>query len=152
MIDIEPDDEETFEDRLFERADNIGDIVTGKRKYTKEDFDQIKIYADRLLNKGKKRDEHGISPVRVIKKSPPKPNPLIVFINKYKSMPLSRLIGLSIIILFAVITIVTAAYLMFSIMVRLMNSGILGIIGFGILAFGLCMSTLLFFTLKYNRK
>lgn len=150
MIDIEPDDDETFEERLFEKADNIGDIVTGKKKYTKEDFDQIKIYAQRLLNKGKRRNEHGISPVRVIKKS--QSNPLIVFINKYKAMPLSRLVGLSIILIFAAVAISTAAYLLFSIMVKLMNSGIFGIIGFGILAFGLCMSTLLIFTLKFNRK
>lgn len=145
MIDVESDDDETFEDKLFEKADHIGDIVTGKKKYTKDDIDRIKIYTQRLLNKDKRSGK--IKP-----KNPPKPNPVSIFIKKYKSMPKSRLVGLIVIVIFALVTILAAGYLLFSIMMSLMNAGIFGIIGFGILAFGVCMSALLVFSLRFNRK
>jgi hypothetical protein len=140
MINIDDDDfeEETLEDRIFEKADYIGDILTGKRK--------IKLTLPKKPVKPKIIKSKKPSRISIIV------NDFKLSINKYKTMPLSRLIGLGIILLLAILIVAIVAYLLLSLMTTLLQLGILGFIIFAIFICVLCSSGILLLASRYTRK
>lgn len=141
MIDIDENEieEETLENKVFEKADYIGDILTGERK--------IKL----SLPERKQRESKP--------KKPRKPSQLKLFIedfkqsfSKYKNMSLSRLIGMSIILILSVSFVAFIGYLLFTLLTTLITFGILGLIGFAIFMCAVSGSAVILLASRYSRK
>jgi hypothetical protein len=140
MIDIEEEDieEETLEDRIFEKADYIGDILTGERK--------VKV---KLPDKNQKNLPH----------QRPKYSQFQLFINdfkksllKYKHMSLSRVIGMSIILILAISIMAIVGYLLFLLLTSLLKFGIAGLVGFTIFMCAVSGSVVLFVASRFTTK
>jgi len=139
MINIDEEDleEETLEDRVFEKADYIGEVLTGERKI------------------------HFKLPER---KQKPKPKPkrssrFTIFVNnfrrsllKYKEMSLARLIGLSILLILSITVIAVIGYLLLLLLAGLLKLGLIGLIGFSFLMCALSVSTILIIASRYSRQ
>lgn len=141
MIDIEEEDieEETLEDRVFEKADYIGDVLTGERK--------IKF---KLPEKERKLPQQ---------KKPRKPSQFSLLISdfkhsfaKYKNMSLSRIIGISIILILSISVVALIGYILFTLLTTLIALGILGLIGFAIFMCALSGSAVFLLASRYSRK
>jgi hypothetical protein len=137
-IDDEDFDEETLEDKVFEKADFIGEILIGERK--------IKL----ALPSGSSKPK----PVK-----PKKPSLFTKIINnykssfkKYKDMPLSRLLGLGILLLVAIFCISIVAYLLLLLMTELLKLGIMGFAIFAIFICAMCACGILLIAARYTRK
>lgn len=136
-IDDEDFDDETLEERVFEKADYIGEILTGERKI------------------------HFRLPERAIKTKlkPKHPSKFTIFINnfkksftKYKEMPLARLIGLSILIILSITVISIVIYLLVLLLTGLLKLGVVGLIGFSVIMCALSVTCVLILASRYNRK
>jgi hypothetical protein len=141
MIDIDDEEieEETLEDRVFEKADYIGEVLTGERK--------VKLSLPEKERKIQKP------------KSPRKPSQFKLFIedfkksfSKYKNMSLARLIGMSIILILSISVVAFIGYLLFILLATLITFGILGLIGFAIFMCALSGSAVLLLASRYSRK
>jgi len=140
MIDIDKDEieEETLEDKVFEKADYIGDVVTGVRK--------IKLKLPQKV-------------ISTQQKKPKKPSQIKLFIHdckksfsKYKNMSLSRLIGMSIILILSVSILAFVGYLLIFLLTSLLTFGVLGLVGFAIFMCALSGSIVLLIASRYTRK
>lgn len=134
MIDIESEEENSLEESILEKADHIGNIITGKEKIT---FDYSKFLPKKKLTKQYNADLK---------------NKLQSSINKYKQIQLSRFIGLSLMLILAISIISVIIYLLYSLFTILMSAGILGIVGFGIFSLTLSICIVLIISLKYRTK
>lgn len=140
MINIDDDEfeEETLEERVFEKADYIGEILVGEKKVN---LSLAKISRPKQTPK------------------PKKPSKLAIFINdfktsinKYKSMPLKRLLGLGIILLVMIFCIAIISYLLLTLMTELLKLGIIGFIIFAIFICSICICGILLLASRYTRK
>lgn len=137
MINIDDDDldEETFEDRIYDKADAIGEILTGERK--------IKF----------KMPKKEVKPIIKIKK----PSKVKTFFGnlkesliKYRKMSLSRIIGLGILFLLTTFIISIVVFLLLTLMTSLLSLGLIGFIIFIICICSLCISSILILVLKFK--
>jgi len=136
-IDDEDFDEETLEEKVFEKADYIGEVLIGERKINLT----LPKRSTPQLVKPKKPSKLSIS-INNFKTS----------LNKYKTMPLSRLIGLGIILLLAIFCISIIGYLLLSLMTELLKIGIIGFIIFSIFICAMCACGVLLLAARYTRK
>jgi hypothetical protein len=137
-IDNEDLDDETFENKMLEKADYIGEVLIGERK--------IKLQL----------------PKRKPQLTKPKPKKLSViqlFINnikqsfkKYREITLARLLGLSIIIIIIISILTISIYLLYLLLMELAKIGIVGIIGFTIFMCALSLSTIILIASRYTQK
>lgn len=137
-IDDEDFDEETLEDKIFEKADYIGEVLTGERK--------IKLALPKRQVKPKVVKPKKPSIISIII------NDFKLSINKYKTMSLPRLIGLGALLLLSILIVAIIAYLILSLMTALLQLGILGFIIFSIFMCTLCASGILLLASRYTRK
>jgi hypothetical protein len=137
MINIDDDDydEETLEERIFDKADFIGEIVTGERK--------IKLSLPKLPSKPKRKKPSKIA--KII-------NNFKISFNKYKNMSLKRFIGIGILLVSAIICISIVVYLLLSLMTELLKLGIMGFAIFSIFICTLCACGILLLASRYTRK
>jgi hypothetical protein len=137
-IDDEDLDEETLEDKVFEKADYIGEVITGERKIKfalpKRDI-KIKIVKPKKPSIFK-------TTISNFKKS----------FNKYKNMPLHRLIGLSIILILAITCVAIVGYLVMGLMVNLLKYGVIGFAIFSVFICALSACGILLLASRYTRK
>lgn len=140
MINIEEEDfdEETLEDRVFEKADYIGEILTGERK---------------IHFKLPTRTQH----IKIRKT--PQPSAIKIFINnikksisKYREMSLTRLIGMSILIILSISIIAFVGYLLLLLLTGLLKLGVIGLIGFSMIMCALSVSGVLILASRYARR
>jgi hypothetical protein len=136
-IDDEDLDDETLEERIFEKADYIGEVLTGERK--------IKLYTPK--------------PKKSQPKKPKKPSFIHKFIidmrksiTKYREMSIARIIGITILLLTAIICITSIAYLLFMLLSKLLTFGILGLVFFAIIMCAISMSGMLLLSSRFTRK
>lgn len=138
MIKIDDDDEETFEDKLFEKADYIGEILIGERKL------HLTLPKKQLIK------------IQPRPKKPSKFNILVsdfkTSITKYKTMSLSRLIGLGMIGLIIIFILSIIIYLLLSLFEALLKLGLIGFVVFAILLCTLCASGVLIIATRYSHK
>jgi len=134
-IDDEDFDDETFGERLFEKADYIGEIVTGKRKI------HLAIPKKDQIQKKSKPSNLAIF-IKNIKKS----------LAKYKNMSLPRIIGLIIILLLSICIIAFVGYLLFLLLTSLVKLGVIGLIGFSIFMCAISVSGILLLASRYTQK
>jgi hypothetical protein len=139
MINIDEEDlnEETLEDRVFEKADYIGEVLTGERKI------HFKLPAH-------------VQHIKIRKT--PEPSKVKVFINnikkslsKYRDMPLSRLIGLSILLILSISIVAFIGYLLLVLLTGLLKLGVIGLIGFSMIMCALSVSGVLLLASRYSR-
>jgi len=137
-IDEEDLDEETLEDRVFEKADYIGEVLTGERKI------HFKLPA---------RTQH----IKIRKM--PQPSKINIFINnikksvsKYREMSLTRLIGMSILVMLSISAIAFVGYLLLLLLTGLLKLGVIGLIGFSMILCALCVSGVLILASRYTRR
>lgn len=137
-IDDEDLDEETLEDKVFEKADYIGEVITGERK--------IKLALPKREVKAKiiksKKPSRFTTIISNYKKS----------FEKYRNMPLHRIIGLSIILLLAITCVTIVGYLIMSLMVSLLKYGVIGFAIFAIFICALSACGILLLASRYTRK
>jgi uncharacterized membrane protein len=138
-IDDEDLDEETLEERVFEKADYIGEVLTGERKIH-----------FRLPKRAQKN--------KTVPK-PVKPSKFTIFItnfkkflSKYKNMPVTRIIGLIIILIISISVVVTTCYLLLLLLTGLLKLGVIGLVGFSIVMCALSVSGVLLWAARYTRK
>lgn len=137
-IDDEDLDEETLEEKVFEKADYIGEVLTGERK---------------IHFKLPKREQKGTV------QKPKKPSKITTFINnfkkfitKYRNMPITRIIGLIIILIISILVVVTTCYLLLLLLTGLLKLGVIGLVGFSIVMCALSVSGVLLWAARYTRK
>jgi hypothetical protein len=137
-IDDKDLDDETLEEKVFEKADYIGEVLTGERK--------IKFALPQRKQQIKK-----------IK--PKKPSQLKLFITslkhsfkKYREMSLARLLGMSIIFILSISTLSIVGYLLYLLLKSLLRLGIIGLIGFAIFMCASSLSMVLLIASRYTRK
>jgi len=137
-IDDEDFDEETLEDKVFEKADYIGEVLTGERK--------IKFALPKREIKAK-----------IVK--PKKPSRFATIISnykksfeKYRNMPLHRIIGLSIILILAITCVAIVGYLIMKLMISLLRYGTIGFAIFAVFICALSACGILLLASRYTRK
>lgn len=137
-IDDKDLDDETLEEKVFEKADYIGEVLTGERK--------IKFELP-------KRQQ------QVKKIKPKKPSQLQIFITdlkhsfkKYREMSLARLLGMSIIFILSISTLAVVGYLLYLLLKSLLRLGVIGLVGFAIFMCAASLSITLLIASRYTRK
>jgi hypothetical protein len=139
MINIDDEDleEETLGDKVLEKADYIGELLTGERKL------HFKL------------PDHGQKTIQ----KPKKPSKFTVFITnfkkylaKYRNMPITRIIGLSIILILSISLVAITGYLLLLLLAGLLKLGIIGIVGFSIVMCALSVSGILLLASRYTRR
>jgi len=140
MINIDDDDleEETLEDQIFEKADYIGEVLTGERKI------------------------HLKMPKRIPKvhvKTIKKPSKFKMLINdlkksftKYKNMSLARLIGMSILIIASISIIAGIIYVLLLLLTGLLKFGLFGFLIFLIAMCTILVTIVLIIASRYTQK
>lgn len=139
MINIDDDDlDETLGDKVFEKADYIGEVLTGERKI------QFKIpeYTPRIKVQTIKKPSIIKMFIMDFKKS----------IMKYKEMSLARLLGISILTIISVSVIATVLYLLLLLLRGLLKLGLFGFIIFLIAMCAILVSGVLLISTRYSRK
>lgn len=140
MINIDDEDlnDETLEERVFEKADYIGEVLTGERKI------QFKLPDKKQTPK---------------KIKPKKPSQLQLFIislkqsfKKYREMSLTRLLGMSIILIISISVLAIIGYLLYLLLTALLKFGIIGLVGFAIFMCATSLSIVLLIASRYTRK
>jgi hypothetical protein len=137
-IDDEDLEEESLEDQVFEKADYIGEVLTGERKI------QFKLpeRAPKVKVKSIKRPSTIKTMINNFKKS----------FKKYKEMSLSRLIGITILILITISIFAFVIYLLLLLLAGLLKLGIFGFIIFLVAMCAILVCGVLLLTARYNRK
>lgn len=138
-IDDEDLEEETLEDKVFEKADYIGEVLTGERKIH--------------LTLPKKK-------IKVkIQTKPVKPSQIKLFIEsckksyrKYREMSLARLIGMCILIILSISLIAVICYLLTLLLTGLLKLGMIGYIIFLVAMCAIMITGVLLLVSRYNRK
>jgi|GEM_PF-4430829 len=142
MFNIEEEDleEESLEDKVFEKADYIGEVLTGERK--------IHLVLPKKENLKIK-----------IKTKPVKPSRLKLFIEsckksykKYREMSLARLIGMCILALLSITVIAVICYLLTLLLTGLLKLGMIGYIIFLAAMCAIMITGVLLLVSRYNRK
>lgn len=140
MINIDDDDleEETLGDRVLEKADYIGEVLTGERKL------HFKLSGRKQKNNIQK---------------PKKPSKFTIFIanfkkslTKYRNMPITRIIGLSIILIISISLVAITCYLLLLLLTGLLKLGVIGLVGFSIVMWALTISGILLLASRYTRR
>lgn len=140
MINIDDEDltEETLEDQIFEKADYIGEVLTGERKI------HFKI-PKRIPKVQIKTIKHPSKFKMII-------NDLKKSFTKYKEMSLARIIGISILIIASILFIAVIIYLLLILLTGLLKLGIFGFIIFLIAMCAILICGVLVLSARYNRK
>ena len=136
-IDDKDLDDETLEDKVFEKADYIGEVLTGERKIS---FALPKRQAPKKVK-------------------PKKPSQLQLFIisfkhslKKYREMSLSRILGMSIIFILSISILAFVVFLLYLLLKSLLRLGIIGLIGFAIFMCAASLSITLLIASRYTQK
>lgn len=140
MINIDDEDleEETLEDQIFEKADYIGEVLTGERKIHFKIPERIpKVHVKTIKHPSKFK-----MIITDLKKS----------FTKYKEMSLARIIGISILVITSILFIVFIVYLLLLLLTGLLKLGIFGFIVFLIAMCAILVCGVLLLSARYNRK
>jgi len=137
-IDEEDLEEETLEDQIFEKADYIGEVLTGERKI----HFKIPKRVPKVQVKTIKRPSKLKMIITDFKKS----------FTKYKEMTLARIIGISILILISVSLMAFIVYLLLLLLTGLLKFGLFGFIIFLVAMCAILVCGILLLSARYNRK
>ena len=140
MINIDDEDleEETLEDQIFEKADYIGEVLTGERKIHFKMPERI----PKVQVKTIKRPSKFKMIVTDFKKS----------FTKYKEMSLARITGISILALATISFIAFITYLLLLLLTGLLKFGLFGFIIFLVAMCAILVCGILLLSARYNRK
>jgi hypothetical protein len=137
-IDEEDLEEETLEDQVFEKADYIGEVLTGERK--------IHFKLPERAPKVKVKSIKQPSKVKIIianfKKS----------FSKYKEMSLARIIGMSVLVLTTISIFAFVIYILLLLLTGLLKFGLMGFIIFLVAMCAILVCGVLLLTSRYNHK
>ena len=140
MINIDDEDleEETLEDQIFDKADYIGEVLTGERKIHFKIPERIpKVHVKTI-----KRPSKFKMIITDLKKS----------FTKYKEMSLARIIGISILVLISVSIIAIIVYLLLLLLTGLLKFGLFGFIIFLVAMCAILVCGILLLLTRYSRK
>lgn len=140
MFNIDDDDleEETLEDMVFDKADYIGEVLTGERK--------IHFTLPKRAPKIKVKSIKSPSKIKIMLTN------FKTSLSKYKNMSLARIIGMSILLIAIISIIAIIIYILLLLLSSLLKFGFIGFVIFIISLCAILVSIVLTLSTIYAHK